>query len=342
MDRVCLCSFLPVGAGYYYRIKLPLKYLPGVSTIHEQSVSTFVPIESLIDIDKFDTIHIFGVMEYQLYYILDWVRKGKKIILDLDDDLLHIPAHSDLLSKMPDDIRQSSIELLINVLQNVSAITVTTEALKEVYKEYNKNIFILPNYIDPDNWNEIYKTPQDYNEDLHIGYQGSFSHLKDLEMLKDVITAVYQNEELKNKTITTFWGNKIHNIPKGWNKEKVKHLDFEKDFQKFLTTLWTLNFDLLFAPLENTQFNKCRSAIKVLEAGMCKVPVIAQDLEPYKWLPEEYKVKSKEEWINKTLDWLHSGKDYLLEKGRKLYNLIVEDWDIRKHINKWKEVYESL
>ena len=58
-------------------------------------------------------------------------------------------------------------------------ITVTTQELAEVYNKFNKNVVILPNYIQPDVM-PVVKEKKKNNDEIVIGWMGSDSHAKDL------------------------------------------------------------------------------------------------------------------------------------------------------------------
>ena len=311
--RVCFYSSLSkhAQAGFYYRVKLPAKKL-NIPIVHDPH-----------QVYDYDIVHMWGFHEGDLYFIIDLVYQGKKVIIDLDDNIFKIPWLSfwNYLEEPEINEVYHLIELAFNTAH---AITVTAEALKKVYQDYNKNVYVLPNCICLEDWEKVYSLPRFQHEGILIGYQGSPSHKEDIELVKNVI------EDLTKEGITFMvWGVPL-------DIENIINVGFGS-FKNFYSTLWRFNFDLLIAPLRDTDFNRCRSPIKVLEAGMAKTPILVSDVEPYGWLPDRFKVK--EDWKTAIKEFL---KRDLRKEGEELYNLVIDNFEIGKHIHKWRELYESL
>lgn len=282
--------------------------------------------------------YIFLVLLGMIYLMFNLLKKGKKIILDLDDDIFNAPEHSSYLKNIPMQERIYVVNLFKEFLSEVSAISVTTQPLKNLYKQYNKNVFILPNCVDTLYWDKIRHSINIIGHSrLHIGYQGSFSHLYDIKLIEPVMKEMFK----KHKIELTIWGFPLQYIPDGWDKMNVNNFGFGS-FGTFFSTLWRMNFDLMLCPLENTKFNKGKSSIKIFESAMCFAPVVASDIEPYKWLPDAFKAKRLKDWIYKVDRLLSLGRHGLNEKAADLRDIIVGNFDIRQHIYKWKGIYENL
>lgn len=103
-------------------------------------------------------------------------------IMDLDDHWapgVHHPAHF-LIKKAGIDKK------IINNLKSAQYITTTTELFAKEISKYNKNVFVLPNAIDP---KEKQFTPNlEPSDRIRIGWLGGSSHLKDLEILNGVVS----------------------------------------------------------------------------------------------------------------------------------------------------------
>ena len=132
---------------------------------------------------QYDIIHYHRTLgDYsQLPSLLERLDKlGIVTIMDLDDYWSpghHHPAY--LL------IKNNKLDKLI--LDNVRTsrnVTTTTSVFANEISKYNKNVYVLPNAIDP---NEKQYTPDpEPSERIRIGWLGGSSHLKDLEILKGV------------------------------------------------------------------------------------------------------------------------------------------------------------
>jgi glycosyltransferase involved in cell wall biosynthesis len=75
------------------------------------------------------------------------------------------------------------------ILDNIKCaenVTTTTPIFAEEISKYNKNVYVLPNAVDP---TEKQFTPNsEPSERIRIGWLGGSSHLKDLEILNGVVT----------------------------------------------------------------------------------------------------------------------------------------------------------
>jgi glycosyltransferase involved in cell wall biosynthesis len=77
----------------------------------------------------------------------------------------------------------------MKILDNIKIarnVTTTTPLFAEEIKKYNKNVFVLPNAVDP---KEKQFTPKPEKSDkIRIGWLGGSSHLQDLEILNGVVS----------------------------------------------------------------------------------------------------------------------------------------------------------
>jgi glycosyltransferase involved in cell wall biosynthesis len=86
--------------------------------------------------------------------------------------------------------------MILNNIRIAKNVTTTTSIFAEEIAKYNKNVYVLPNAIDP---NEKQYTPTPEKSDrLRIGWLGGSSHLKDLEILKGVVGRLH-NDGLLDK-----------------------------------------------------------------------------------------------------------------------------------------------
>jgi glycosyltransferase involved in cell wall biosynthesis len=94
------------------------------------------------------------------------------------------------------------------------------------------------------------------------------------------------------------------------------------------------HFDVALAPLLNTKFNRCKSELKVVEAGYTKTAIIASNTTPYK----ETIIHNKTGILCSTPeDWRKAVAEMTLEKAQnlagELYEYCKKHYDISQ-INK--------
>ena len=109
---------------------------------------------------------------------------GIPVILDIDDYFYLGNDHPMSLSAK----KEKWHEPIIEHIKLANAVTTTTPIYANVLKKYNKNVYVFPNAIDPEE--EQYapiKTPSDK---LRVGIICGSSHLKDIELLGNVAKQV--------------------------------------------------------------------------------------------------------------------------------------------------------
>ena len=129
-------------------------------------------------------------MDRSIQFISVLKSLGIKTICDIDDYWLPTKEHP--LHQL---IVQNKIhEKIIGNIKASEYVTTTTEIYADEIRKYNKNVFVLPNAIDPNEAQFKEKTPE--SDRLRIGWLGGSSHLHDL-MLLDGMTE--KLSEFKNQ-----------------------------------------------------------------------------------------------------------------------------------------------
>ena len=165
------------------------------STIPHIKLEEYYPNDFYIDIDyepqlnddeylkQYDLIHYHRTLgDYEkLGGILDRLDKlGIASVMDIDDHWSPGPNHPAW-----EIIKQNDLDKKIATNLRVSRnIITTTPVFAEEIKRLNKNIFILPNAINPEE--KQYQCNIKKSDRIRIGWLGGSSHLKDLEILGGV------------------------------------------------------------------------------------------------------------------------------------------------------------
>ena len=201
-----------------------------------------------------------------------------QVIADFDDCLFDssiIDSHPALLSG-----QTSKTSLLKNIheyqsiLKFFSRFTVTTHALKSKLLDLKPDctVTLVPNGIS-NNWvslfnsyTKLYQKP----EKLIISYfSGTKNHGADLDLhiskLTDLVDK-YSNIEIHLYGCWPF----ADDLVKGFVSKKPVHFN--------LLPLLISQSSLCIAPLEDSDFNRCKSNIKILEAISCFTPIITDQI----------------------------------------------------------------
>jgi len=132
----------------------------------------------------------------------------------------------------------------------------------------------------------------------------------------------------------------------------MEHISFNQPYRR----LWARsindyadiynNFDVALAPLEDNPFNRCKSELKLIEAGVMGKAIIASNVGPYADVIEHgvdgFLVNPRRQ-----IDWYVFMKRYtenpdlIKEHANNLTNKIKKLFDIEKITNKRKEIYEN-
>jgi glycosyltransferase involved in cell wall biosynthesis len=144
---------------------------------------------------QYDIIHYhrtLGAYEQQEALLNKLDNLGIATIMDLDDYWSPGQHHPAFLL-----IKNSGLDkMILNNIRIAKNVTTTTSIFAEEIAKHNKNVYVLPNAIDP---NEKQYTPTPEKSDrLRIGWLGGSSHLKDLEILKGVVGRLH-NDGLLDK-----------------------------------------------------------------------------------------------------------------------------------------------
>lgn len=182
--------------------------------------------------------------------------------VDYDDNLFEVPAENKF-SNLYNDEARSNIK---QILKLADAVSVTTEALKDVYSEYSGNVFIIPNAFNDYIFTKRIILPE--RKPLAV-WRGSDSHIFDIMTVGDAL----------NKCTREFrdWEFRFVGFYP-WYLEERKNLFSvpEMDVMFYFDRMYRYASSVLFAPLNDSKFNRCKSNIAYIEAAYfgaaCLVP----------------------------------------------------------------------
>lgn len=132
--------------------------------------------------DKYDIIHIhkglYNDME-TFWNFLDYCKEHKiTTIMDIDDNWDVGPQHPLYLTNKS----MKAPEKMIENIKRFDYVTTTTDIFANKIRKYNKNVFVYPNAIDPEE--EQYLPIKNESKRIRIGFVMGSAHEKDMEQLK--------------------------------------------------------------------------------------------------------------------------------------------------------------
>jgi glycosyltransferase involved in cell wall biosynthesis len=230
----------------------------------------------------------------------------------------------------------------IEAMRIADALTVSCQELKDLYKQFNDNIYVLPNYIDTKRWSMVTQPAKDSNK-IVLGWFGGQSHYDDVKLVADVIPALLDS----NPNLYFRWCGTRFDFWRGMEEKYGERFEiklWEEDPLKWEQHFANFNFDIMIAPLVDSKFNVCKSNIKWMEAAMLKIPVVASPVGPYKCIKhgvDGFLVNKHIEWI-KSIQKLISNYNLRKQVGEAAYNRVVKEYNLEDHAHEWVEVYEEI
>lgn len=258
--------------------------------------------------------------------------KGFKVVMDLDDSL-EIPKHHMLAPVFDSGLRED----LIWCLSNSDVIITTTEALAKEFKQYNKNVFIVPNGLPFDE--EGFTLTTDRVSKTPFVWAGSETHKHDLKLLPDLadrLTLCGQKTDIVEWLSKREWDTITRRILPNSKYEMHRSLDTYMSAYD--------GHSVALAPLEDNEFNRAKSNLKVLEAGAKGLPIICSDLDCYQDEGLSQYVlyaKDKTDWENLT-EMLYLKPDVAKEIGMGLAEYVRANYNITKMNDIRREIFRNL
>ena len=277
-------------------------------------------------------------IEYQR--IIEWAHAEEKpIIFDIDDLLFFLPEqHPDRLSHF----YTQSLLPMFQAMLDADVITVPTQELKTALQEYNKNVFILPNYLDDHLWHLRFPQIGDnLDETIIIGYMGTESHKPDLAFITPVLLDILHC--YPEKVHFHFWG--IHPPDELSTFSQVKWTPwYSYCYQDFVEYFQNQKADIFLAPLEDNYFNQCKSPIKFFEYSALGVCGVYSALKPYtdviKHGKEGMLASTLDEWGNCLVQLIEDNniRKQMVINAQKL---IQEKYLLSTNAIRWRELYQN-
>ncbi len=224
---------------------------------------------------------------------MKWLRERRPdvgIVIELDDDLLNLPAGHEAFGAL--DPRVNSVENLAWLRQALSladAVTVSTPELAKRYGGSSRPVFVIRNGV-PESMLSQHPSramAQGDKENRRIigwaGYTGT--HPGDLMVTSGAVVDVLERcpggREIRFRNIGPMDG-------------LVTSLGITPHYEHLVEASGWLNpelyriglssLDIGIVPLADTAFNRGKSALKALEMAAAGVPVVASDLPEFREL----------------------------------------------------------
>jgi len=264
--------------------------------------------------------------------------EGKFLIYEMDDLLFDLPENH---PERKSEVYTQALIPMLSALVEADLVVVPTKKLLEIYKGFNPNIVVVPNYLDDNIWH--LESPELKAQDIvTIGYMGSNSHTPDLELIAPALAAIAEKYKGRFKLIV--WGTPLPDGLKSfsWVEWQPSPTNVYVDFAKFFQTQ---NADIFIAPLADNLFNACKSPLKFLEYTARGAPGVYSDVTPYQIIVEDgvdgFLAASQDEWI-KALEELINNPSLRKQMAEAAQVKVRSQWLLSRNAPNWPSIIETL
>ena len=328
-----------VDGCVYHRIQIPLHNLKGFELAQVNQLDGMTD-EQLKNYEIVWFNRLNGIADP--YKQVERLNKlGIKYVIDFDD-YWNLPKDHLLYGSY----RANNIpEILIHLIKNASHVFATHSYLANKIRKHNKNVTVTPNAIDPSQ--PQWQTDNQCEDGIIFGWCGGVHHWKDLELLRPSLNRIH-SEGGVNLALAGFVNSRIWEEYESWFSNNGTYKGYMRLHGRDVYNYGSLydHFSTSLIPLKRDEFNKCKSELKMIEAGFKRKSVIVSNIHPYTNLITEDNCiavdnESPQSWY-KAIKKINGSKYLEQDLANELYQSVVVKHDIN-NVNKIRSaVFNSL
>jgi glycosyltransferase involved in cell wall biosynthesis len=282
---------------------------------------------------NYDAIVFQRVADKNLLLAMKTLKQyGKKIYMDIDDDLFNVSTMSPAYKVW----RRGTEQMMVftEAVRLVDGLFVSTPELVEAYRHLNKNITVFGNALttndpkfDVANSQRNLMPPNR----VVVMWSGSSTHMDSILEISHGIKQVFDN-------------NPEALLAVGGNQEFYNLFPLKPDIQKVWIPPVSINeyykmpsqADIGIAPVKLNKFNDGKSELKCLEYGIWGVPTVCSNAAPYRRFEEVSgggnlvtKANTPKHWV-KALNKLIKDEPLRKFMGHTARQTIFREYDLSK------------
>jgi GT2 family glycosyltransferase/SAM-dependent methyltransferase/glycosyltransferase involved in cell wall biosynthesis len=193
-------------------------------------------------------------------------RHGMRLVYDLDDDLLHIPAdHPEAVSL------RARAAVVLRLLLAADRVWVATPALANRLAGVRPDAEVVPNALD----DRLWQPPPPRRADGRIGivYMGTATHDADLAFLAPIAAALRRRYGARIRFEVV--GVTTRTLPAGFERRLPDGDAANASYAGFVEWFGRQRWEIAVSPLVAGPFNGCKSAIKLMDYATLGLPIVA-------------------------------------------------------------------
>jgi hypothetical protein len=218
-------------------------------------------------------------------------QPSMKMVYEVDDVVFSedIPMYNKNREAFTDPVIQSSIKEILSMMDE---ITVTCEYFKDlmIEKSGNKNVTVVPNYLMKWWFDRYYnlgelvkrfeknkKKPKIsiFASGTHVDVANRVNHKDDFEFVVNHII------KTRKDFVWQFHGSFPIALRPFVASGEIKFFPWVQ-LPEFAAAVYNSEAQLTFAALQDNNFNRCKSNIKLIESGAIGIPCVCPDMVTYK------------------------------------------------------------
>jgi GT2 family glycosyltransferase/glycosyltransferase involved in cell wall biosynthesis len=196
------------------------------------------------------------------------------LLYDLDDDLRRIPRdHPDAKLLRPRG------RLVSRLLRAADAVWVSTPALAAALADVRDDVLVVENGLDERLWGVAPPAPPRRGP-VRILFMGTATHDADFAIVEGALARLHA-AFAERVSIDLIGISSRGDLP-SWVNRVGMPVHATTSYPGFVNWITQQHWDIGIAPLADTPFNRCKSAIKALDYGALGLPVLASDRAVYR------------------------------------------------------------
>jgi hypothetical protein len=230
------------------------------------------------------------------------------------------------------------IASLIQGMREADLVTVTTPALADYARQYNKNVAVLPNCIDTSIWWPPARKPA---EKLRVGWSGGSSHYEDLYSIKKQLNSLLRTHDF---TLVLIGSGKEWGIFDEDVQDKIEYWPWVP-FPAHSWRMMAMNLDIAIIPLVDEQFERYKSCVKWYEFSALGLPSVVAARTPYKEEVEDGKtglLYTTPHDFKTQLETLIDNPSLRETIGKQARAWVLANRDAKQNAKLWHEAYLAL
>lgn len=264
--------------------------------------------------------------------------ESKPVIYEIDDLLLELPdEHPDQAI----DYYTPALFQILRAILEADLVTTTTPELGHYFQKFNPNTIVLPNYLDDISWKPKPLAESTPDGKIIVGYMGSSTHKPDIESISPVLLRLLKR--YPDHLRLHIWGVEPPPLIKDHPQVSWTPL-LMKNYPEFAAYFSKQRCDIFIAPLVNSFFNECKSAIKYFEYSILGVPGVYSRIAPYERVithgVDGMLAGTEHEWQSQLASLIEDEK-YRQEMAANAQKNVLENWRFSQHAQQWVEAYRS-